>query len=373
MSFGRHQKVPFVDLAAQHAELRDELTSAWLETLDRSDLILGAAVEAFEKEFAQFLGASASIGVGNGLDALCLTLTALGIGPGDEVIVPANTFIATALAVTGCGARPVFVDCDPHTFNLDVAQLPGAISPRTRGIIPVHFGGLPAEMDAILLCARQHGLSVVEDACQAHGATYRGGQCGTLGVAGCFSFYPAKNLGALGDGGIVVTNQRELADQLRRLRNYGQQEKYEHVVAGVNSRLDTLQAAVLSVKLRSLPTWNAARQRHAVRYRELLQTIGDLKFQSAGEESTHVYHLLIVQSESRDGLRDYLAKRGIQTGIHYPVPIHLQPAYSSLGHTPGDFPVSERLARHCLSLPMFPELKESQIEYVAEAIRDWFQ
>lgn len=366
-------KVPFVDLSIQHAALRDEINQAWSGTLDRSDFILGQAVDRFERDFAAFVGVKEAVGVATGLDALRLSLAALGVGPGDEVIVPANTFIATALAVSQAGARPVLVDCDPTNYNIAVDAIEAAISPRTKAILPVHLAGLPADMDGILKCAARHHLSVVEDACQAHGASYRGQMCGGIGATGCFSFYPGKNLGALGDGGMIVTNRPELADQFRQLRNYGQRAKYEHVVAGMNSRLDTLQAAVLQIKLRRLPEWNEARGRHAIRYRELLKGVGDLQFQSGDAESRHVYHLMIVQTEHRDSLRQYLAERGIQTGIHYPCPIHLQPAYAFLGYSAGAFPVSERLAQRCFSLPMFPELADWQIEWVAQSIREWFR
>ena len=365
-------KVPFVDLLLQHQRLLPELQDAFLKVIDQSDFILGAAVERFEQEFAAYLKVQHVIGVATGLDALRLSLVALGVGEGDEVILPANTFIATALAVSAINARPVLVDCRSDTYNISAEQLEGAISPRTKAIIPVHLMGQPADMPTITAIARRHRLVIVEDACQAHGAEYGGQACGTFGQAGCFSFYPAKNLGCFGDGGAIVTGQAELAEHLRQLRNYGQSTKNHHKIAGTNSRLDTVQAAILIVKLKYLSPWNEQRRRHAASYRRLLEGVGDLTFQQSLQHTTPVYHLFAIETEHRDALRDFLFERGVHTGIHYPTPIHLQPAYAYLGYKSGDFPVAERLATRSLSLPMYPELNDDQIEYVVRCVREFF-
>jgi len=362
--------VPFVDLASQARELAPELRPVLDEALAGGDFILGRAVERFEDEFAAWLGSRHAVGVGNGLDALRLSLLALGIGPGDEVILPANTFIATAFAVSATGAVPVLVDCLEHGQQIDPGHVAAAITPRTRAMIPVHLHGHPADMDRLLRIAADHGLAVVEDAAQAHGARLGGRACGTFGHAGCFSFYPAKNLGAFGDGGMVVTDDADLAARLRQLRNYGQRDKNEHVAMGTNSRLDSIQAAVLRVKLRHLDDWNRRRVAHAASYDRLLQDAGvGLPATLPGAEP--VFHLYVVRSSRRDALREHLQKAGIQTGIHYPVPIHLQPAYAALGHGRGAFPVSERLAGEILSLPMFPELDDERIRLVASAVRSF--
>jgi dTDP-4-amino-4,6-dideoxygalactose transaminase len=364
--------VPFVDLVAQYESIADEIDGAFHEVTASAQYILGARVERFEQEFAEFVGAAHAVGVGSGLDALRLGLLALEVGPGDEVILPANTYIATALAVSEVGATVVLVDCDPATYNIDPASVAAAVTERTRALLPVHFAGQAAEMEPLLELAASKGLVVVEDAAQAHGTLYKGRPCGSLGSLACFSFYPGKNLGAYGDGGMVTTNDRAVVERTRRLRNYGERAKYEHVVKGVNSRLDGLQAAFLSVKLRQLPSWNEARLRHADNYAAELEGVGDLTLQKRSESSTHVYHLFILETTERDALRAFLTERGIQTGIHYPIPIHLQEAYEDLGLGPGSFPHAERLAERTLSLPMFPELTEEQIVVVADAIRDFF-
>jgi dTDP-4-amino-4,6-dideoxygalactose transaminase len=361
--------IPLVDLTAQHRSIAPQVDAAIAGVLADGHFILGRQVEAFEQAFAAFSGVAHAVGVSSGLDALRLALLALDIGPGDEVIVPANTYIATALAVSAVGARPVLVDCDPQTYLLDVAQAEAAVTTRTRAVIPVHLTGQAVDMDPVLRLADRHGLAVVEDAAQAHGARYKDRPCGSIGTLGCFSFYPSKNLGACGDGGMVTTDDAELARRVRRLRNYGEQAKYQHVDKGLNARLDTIQAAVLLVKLVHLPAWNAARARHAAAYRELLDGLEGLVFQQEAPWSTHVWHLLVVESDQRDSLRDHLAAAGVDTGIHYPVPIHLQPAYADLGHRRGAFPNAERLARRVLSLPMYPELRSGQIEFVTGAVR----
>jgi dTDP-4-amino-4,6-dideoxygalactose transaminase len=365
-------RVPFFGAAAQQRSVMTETQAAIQEVLDQAQFIVGPQVGEFERAFAEFLGVGHAVGVSSGLDALRLALTAVDVGPGDEVILPANTYIATALAVSAIGARPVLVDCDPRTYLIDCGQIAAAITPRTKAVIPVHLTGQAADMDSILGLAGAHGLHVVEDAAQAHGTTYRDRPCGTLGALGCFSFYPSKNLGACGDAGMVTTGDQRLADRVRRLRNYGEEVKYHHVEKGVNARLDTLQAAILSVKLRRLAAWNQARIEHAFSYRRLLAGVGDLTFQEQAPGSNHVYHLLVVETERRDALREHLRAAGVQTGVHYPVPIHLQPAYQDLGYKPGDFPNAERLAARMLSLPMFPELRPDQIAFVADQVGQFF-
>jgi dTDP-4-amino-4,6-dideoxygalactose transaminase len=365
-------RVPFFDAAAQQRSLMADTQAAIGEVLEGARFILGPQVGEFERAFAELVGVGHAVGVSSGLDALRLALTALDVGPGDEVILPANTYIATALAVSAVGARPVLVDCDPRTYLIDCGQIGAAITPRTRAVIPVHLTGQAADMDAVLALADANGLQVVEDAAQAHGATYHGRACGAMGALGCFSFYPSKNLGACGDAGMVTSADRRLADRVRRLRNYGEAAKYEHVEKGTNARLDTLQAAVLSVRLRHLAAWNQARNRHAERYLELLDGVGDLTVQQRAPGSSHVWHLFVVETGRRDQLREHLHGAGVQTGVHYPVPIHLQRAYEDLGHKPGDFPNAERLAARMLSLPMFPELRPEQVAYVAGQIRRFF-
>jgi dTDP-4-amino-4,6-dideoxygalactose transaminase len=353
--------------------MQAEISAAIHRVLSECNFVLGPQVEEFELAFAKFVGCEHAVGVSSGLDALRLALMAVGIGPGDEVILPANTYIATALAVSAVGARPVLVDCNPQTYNIDVDLIESAVTPRTKAVVPVHLTGQAADMDPILEVASRHDLRVIEDAAQAHGTLYKGRSCGSLGSIGCFSFYPGKNLGAYGDGGMVTTDDPELAARIRRLRNYGQTVKYRHTEKGLNARLDTLQAAILSVKLRHLPRWNEARVAHAKGYRELLFGVGDLAFQQEAPYSTHIFHLFIVETEWRDALREHLAAREIQTGIHYPIPIHLQRAYKDLGYGQGDFPETERLANSMLSLPMFPELRREQIEWVAEEIAEFLR
>lgn len=364
--------VPFVDLAAQQASIQTEISAAIHRVLSECNFVLGPQVEEFERTFARFANCKYAVGVSNGLDALRLALMAADIGPGDDVILPANTYVATALAVSAVGARPTLVDCDPQTYNIDVNLIEPAVTPRTKAIIPVHLTGQAADMDPILEVAGRQGLRVIEDAAQAHGTLHNGRPCGSLGSIGCFSFYPGKNLGAYGDGGMVTTDDPELAMRVRRLRNYGQTAKYRHTEKGLNARLDTLQAAILSVKLRHLPRWNEARETHAEVYKEALAGVGDLNFQKQAQYSTHIYHLFVVETEWRDALQEYLDVRAVQTGIHYPIPIHLQRAYNDLGYGQGHFPETERLANRMLSLPMFPELRRDQIERVAGEIKQFF-
>jgi len=378
MDTKRKTKVPFVDLTAQYAAIADEINGAISQVLRRTDFILGRDVGLFEEEFAAFCQAKHAIGVDSGTSALELALRAYDIGPGDEVITVVNTFIATAFAISDAGATPVLVDVDPQTYTIDVSLLEGAITERTRAIIPVHLYGHPADMDPILEIAQQHGLVVIEDACQAHGAKYKGKRVGSLGHAAAFSFYPAKNLGAYGDGGMVVTDDERVAKSLRMLRNYGQREKYRHLLRGYNHRLDTLQAAVLRVKLKHLDTWNAARRQHALLYGELLAH-SPVVVPTEADYAESVYHLYVIRVEAcpersrrnRDRLRSHLHDQGVATGIHYPIPIHLQPAYRDLGYERGDFPVTEECAGQVLSLPMYAELTPDLIEFVAQAIGDF--
>jgi dTDP-4-amino-4,6-dideoxygalactose transaminase len=360
--------VPFVDLRAQYQPLAGELQRAITAVLQRGDFVLGREVGLFEEEFAAYCEAGYAVGVDSGTSALKLALRAFEVGPGDEVITSANTFIATVSAIADTGARPVLIDIDPQTYNIDITRIEEAITERTKAIIPVHLYGHPADMDPVLEIARQHGLVAIEDACQAHGARYKGRRVGSLGHAAAFSFYPAKNLGAYGDGGMVVTSDARMADSLRMLRNHGQREKYHHPLRGYNHRLDTIQAAVLRIKLKHLDGWNTARRQHAHRYDELLGHSA-VVCPAEADYAESAYHLYVIRVEDRDGSRAYLQEKGIATGIHYPIPIHLQPACRDLGYEPGTFPLTEQYAEQILSLPMYAELAPGRIEYVAEAIR----
>ncbi len=361
-------KIPFVDLQAQYKSIASEVNAAIQGVLDRGDYVLGDQVRLFEEEFAAYIGVPHAVGVGTGLDALELILRAYEIGPGDEVITAANTYIATVLAIMAVGARPVLVEMDPATYNIDPAAIEAAITPRTRAIMPVHLCGLPADMDEILTIAKKHKLRVIEDAAQAHGARYRGACAGSLGDAAGFSFYPGKNLGAYGDGGMVVTRDAVIAERIRRLGNYGQRVKYEHESVGTNSRLDTMQAAILRVKLRHLDDWNDARRERAAKYNDLLGG-GSCNVPKTAPNRTHIFHLYMVEVEDRREVQKFLGEQGISTGIHYPIPIHLQEACVSLGYKRGQFPVTERAAGRILSLPMFAELTQDQQEYVASNLK----
>jgi len=364
------QQVPFVDLTAQYATIEPVINEAISNVLSRTDFILGQEVGLFEEEFAAYCETEYAVGVDSGTSALEIVLTAYGIGRGDEVITTANTFIATALAISYTGATPVLVDIDPQTYMMDPALLEGAITPRTKGIMPVHLYGHPVDMDPVMEIAERHDLIVIEDASQAHGARYKGRRVGSLGHAAAFSLYPGKNLGAYGDAGIVVTNDAQVAETLRLLRNYGSIKKYQHMMRGYNRRLDTLQAAVLRVKLQHLDIWNAARRKHAELYSQLLEN-SLLGLPSVADYAEPVYHLYIVRFNDRDGLQAHLIDQGISTGIHYPIPIHLQPAYQDLGYARGDFPITEQYSEQILSLPMYAELSPRSIEYVAGAIMDF--
>ncbi len=363
--------VPMVDLRAQHARIREELDAAVARVVDASQFINGDECRQFEREFAAFCGAAHAVGVANGTDALALALRAYGIGPGDEVLTVANTFIATGEAILLVGARPVFVDVDPATFTMDPGQVERALSPRTRLILPVHLYGHPADMSAIAEIAARHGLPLLEDAAQAHGARWRERSAGSLGHAACFSFYPGKNLGAWGDAGAVVTSDGDFAARVRQLANHGGgTHKYDNVVPGTNSRLDNLQAAVLRVKLRRLAAWNEERRARVSTYDRALAGIPGVVTPREADGARSAWHLYTIRVlQGRDALQQHLAARGIASAIHYPRPIHLQPAMASAGGRAGDLPASEQLSREVLCLPLYPELPLAQVERIAAEVR----
>ncbi len=365
-------KVPLIDLAAGYYQIQEELDEAVWRVLHSGWYILGPEVEQFEQEFAAYCGVRYAVGVASGTDALHLALRALDVGVGDEVITVAHTAVATVAAIEMCGARPVFVDVDSATYTLDPNQLARAITSRTRAIIPVHLYGHPADIAPILELARQHNLYVIEDCAQAHGTWYRGQPVGSWGDLAAFSFYPTKNLGAMGDGGAIVTNNPDLATRLRGLRQYGWRERYVSDYPGFNSRLDELQAAILRVKLDYLNEWNAARRRLAGLYTHLLADT-PLILPVERPDRQHVYHLYVVQTTQRAALQTYLKNEGISTAIHYPVAIHRQPAYTRLGYAPGSLPVTEQLADQVLSLPMYPQLAEAELQAVVQAMVSFFQ
>lgn len=365
--------IPFLSFAPQHGPIRAEVLAAIADVYDRQWYVLGEQVSAFEAEYSAFNDVAHTVGVANGLDALHLGLEALGVQPGDEVIVPSNTYIATWLAVSFVGGVPVPVEPNPQTYNLDPASLEAAITPRTKGIVPVHLYGQACEMGPILAIAQRHGLWVMEDNAQAQGAAWEGRRTGSFGQVNGTSFYPGKNLGALGDAGAVTTNDEALAARLRTLRNYGSQQKYYNEVIGHNSRLDELQAAVLRVKLPQLAAWTAQRQQVASLYNEHLAGLADLVLPTVAAGATHVYHLYVVRSSRRDALQRHLTAQGIGTLIHYPVPPHMQQAYEPLQQPAGSFPIAEQLAATCLSLPMWPGMTESHVATVAAAIRSFYQ
>jgi dTDP-4-amino-4,6-dideoxygalactose transaminase len=363
--------IEFVDLKRQYRPLREEILSGIEGVLDGMNLFLGENVYRLEEEFAAYCGTSHAIGVGSGTDALHLALRAVGIGPGDEVITVSNTFFATVEAIALCGARPVFVDIDPATYTMDSSLIEAAITPRTKAIVPVHLYGHPADMDPIIAISRRHGLAIVEDACQAHGAEYKGVRIGSFGDAAAFSFYYSKNLGAYGEGGMVVTNDRDTATNVQMLRNHGSKEKYQHALLGVNARLDEIQAAVLRVKLPHLDRWNAARRTWAEEYSRRLADIEDVVTPVVQPYAKHVFHLYVIRTRDRERLQKWLKSHGVSTGIHYPVPVHLQEACAGLGYSPGSLPETEAAARQILSLPMFAELTIDEVAYVCQTIRDY--
>jgi dTDP-4-amino-4,6-dideoxygalactose transaminase len=363
--------VPFVDLKAQYESIKPEIDAAISDVINQTAFVGGPFLASFEKAFADFCNVRNCIGVGNGTDALYLAVRALGIGPGDEVITVANSFIATSEAITAAGAKVVFADINPATYNIDITKIEEKVTPKTKAIIPVHLYGQPADMDPILAIAKKHNMKVIEDAAQAHGAEYKGRRIGSIGDAACFSFYPGKNLGAYGDGGAIVTNDDELDEKVRMIANHGRLDKYDHKLEGVNSRLDGLQAAILSVKLRYLLTWTEGRRRNAYMYNDYLKGI-DVVTPEEIKDVKAVYHLYVVRVKNgmRQKLQDYLASKGIATGIHYPIALPNLQAYAYMNHTQNDFPEATRVSQEIVSLPMYAELSEQQISFVAQSIRE---
>ena len=362
------QTVPFLDLKAQYETIRDEAVRAVENVMASCRFALGPEVEAFEAEFADYCGVRYCVAVNSGTSALHLAMRCLDVGPGDEVITVPMTFVASAWAISYVGATPVFVDIDPIGRTMDPTRLAAAIGPKTKAILPVHLYGRPADMTAIAAVAEAHGLPVVEDAAQAHGACIAGRRVGSFGKMACFSFYPGKNLGACGEGGALVTDDADMASMARSLRDHGQRERYHHECVGYNYRMDAIQGAVLRIKLRRLDDWNESRRRHADVYRRHLANVSDLALPPEDGGCESVYHLFVVELEDRERIQEELQRDGVATGLHYPIPVHLQSAYRQLGHVAGDFPVSERLAERCLSLPMYAELTAGQIEHVCAAL-----
>jgi dTDP-4-amino-4,6-dideoxygalactose transaminase len=360
--------IPFIDLTREYAEIGDEITSIIQRTLENGWFILGQQLKEFEREFSRYIGAKYGIGVNSGSDALFLALKALGVDENSEVITVSHTFISTADSIVRCGAKPVFVDIEPETYCINPALIEDKITEKTKAILPVHLYGHPAHMGYILEIAKEHGLSVVEDACQAHGAEYNGKKVGSIGDVGCFSFYPAKNIGAYGDGGFVTTNDSSLAERIKLLRNYGQSKKYHHDCVGVNSRLDELQAAVLRIKLSRLGMWNEQRRRIAKLYAEVLDQKGII-LPAERTYAKHVYHLFVTRLAKRDKCQRFLQKRGIQTQIHYPIPVHKQNAYKEF-ETAKDLSVTEAICNEILSLPLYPSLTDEEVAYIGGALKD---
>jgi dTDP-4-amino-4,6-dideoxygalactose transaminase len=381
--------VPFLDLKTQFRQIEHEVLPMVREAMENAAFIGGPQVSGFETEFAAFCNSKYGVGVNSGTDALRFAMMAAGVGPGDEVITVPHTFIATTEAISQVGAKPVFVDIDPKTYNMDPNKLEdylnkrfkevgsglqppaSSLQPRPKAVIPVHIYGQPADMDPILEIAEKKNLIVIEDACQAHGSLYKGKKSGSIGLVGCFSFYPGKNLGAYGEGGAVVTRSEEIANKIRMIRDHGQAKKYYHDMEGYNGRLDAIQAGVLRIKLRRLESWNESRRQNAKTYDELLSPIKGVTVPKEADGCRHVYHLYVILVDDRDALQKYLNEKGIGTGLHYPVPLHLQKAYAYQGYKEGDFPVTESVAKRLLSLPMFPELTKAQIEYVADCIKQF--
>lgn len=365
-------KIPFLDLKANYLSVKDEVLGAINEVLDNTAYILGEKVTAFEKDFANMHDVQYCYGTGSGTDANHLALWALGIGPGDEVIVPANTFIATAWGATLCGATPVFVDCENDSYNIDPKKIQAAITKKTKAIVAVHLYGQPADMDELASVAKKHNLFLVEDVAQAHIAEYKGKMVGSLGIIASFSFYPGKNLGAYGEGGAVTTNNEALAIKVKMHRDHGAAQKYNHELLGHNYRMEGIQGAVLGVKLKYLNDWTNKRRAVAAKYNDLLQGVKSIVLPKEMAYAKHVYHLYVIKAENRDGLQNYLNENGIATGLHYPLPLHLQKCFANLGYKKGNFPVTEELAEKCLSLPMFPEMTDDQINYVASKIKEFY-
>lgn len=365
--------IPFLNFDPMHKLIRSEIMQSFADVYDANWFIMGKRLETFEKEYATFNNTKYAIGVSNGLDALHLALKALNITKGDEIIVPSNTYIATALAASYVGATPVFVEPDPHTYNIDPANIEAAITSRTKAIMPVHLYGQACEMDAIMAIAKKHNLYVIEDNAQAHGATFNGKITGSFGNVNGTSFYPGKNLGALGDAGAVTTDDESLAKKIFMLRNYGSEKKYHNEAVGFNMRLDEVQAAFLSVKLKHLNEWTKQRKEIAQNYNDALKNVGDLTLPAVHNNATHVYHLYVIKTKNRDGLQKHLSDNGIGTLIHYPIPPHMQKAYEGLGLKKGQFPIAEELAEKCLSLPIWPGITKDQVNTVAETIKKAFK
>lgn len=362
-----------MDLKTQYDSIRDEINSSIQDILDTHSFILGKSVSDFEQEFAKAHNAEYCYGLASGTAGNHVVLWALGIGPGDEVIIPANTFVATAWGATLCGAQPVFVDCHPDSCNIDPDKVEELISSKTKAIVAVHLYGQAADMDALEDIAKGHNIHLVEDCAQAHISEYKGQRIGTLGIASSFSFYPGKNLGAYGEGGAVMTNDSDLAKKFKSIRAHGAEDKYTHTMFGHNYRMDGIQGAVLKVKLAYLQSWTEKRRNAAARYKELLRDIKEIQIPAEMPYNKHVYHLYVIQTPKRDDLQAFLNGKDISTGIHYPIPLHLQPCFKHLGYTKGDFPISENLADNCLSLPLFPEITEEQIQYVCNTISEFYK
>lgn len=360
--------IPFLDIKAHYASIKGEIDAAVLGVLASGQYVLGDEVVRFEREFADYCNVKHAIAVNTGTSALHLALLAAGIGPGDEVITVPFTFVATVSAICYTGARPVFVDVEPVTLTMDPAEIEAKITSRTRAIVPVHLYGQMADMDAIKAIADHYRIPIIEDACQAHGAQYKGDRAGSIGVSGCFSFYPGKNLGACGEGGIVVTSSDDQAGTIRMLRDWGQEQRYHHLLKGFNYRMDAIQGAILRVKLRHLEVWTEARRAHARRYSSLLAGSADLMTPVEAADRRHVYHVYAIRSRDRDGLQRALSAEGIQSGLHYPIPVHLQKAHADLGYQAGDFPISEAAAREVLSLPIYPEMPAWHLDQVVAAL-----
>jgi len=363
--------VPFLDLKAQYKQIEQDVLPMMSKTMVNGAFVGGPQVSDFETEFAKFCDSKYCVGLNSGTDALRFALMATDVGSGNEVITVPNTFIATTEAISQVGATPVFVDIYPDTCNMDVSRIEGKITEKTKAIIPVHLYGQPADIEPILEIAQKHGIHVIEDACQAHGALYKGRKAGSMGAVGCFSFYPGKNLGAYGEGGAIVTQNEDIANKIRMIIDHGQEKKYFHQMEGYNGRLDAIQAGVLRIKLKRLDNWNQSRRENAAHYNEVLSEIAGVTIPVEADFARSVYHLYVILVDKREKLQDFLNFRDIATGLHYPLPLHLQQAYIHLGYKEGDFPATEEVAGRLLSLPMFPELTHEQIEYVASSIKEF--
>ncbi len=365
--------IPFLDLKAQYKQIEQEVLPVLVEAMQNGNFIGGPNVSGFEEEFADFCESQFCIGVNSGTDALRFALLAAGVGAGDEVITVPNTFIATTEAISQTGALPVFVDINEDTYNMDISLVEQKITDKTKAIVPVHLYGQPADMDPLLEMVKEKDIIIIEDACQSHGALYKKRKAGSLGKAGCFSFYPGKNLGAFGEGGAVVTQDIDIAKKIRILRDHGQSRKYYHDEEGYNGRLDAIQAGVLRIKLKRLSAWNNARRENAKYYNQLLSSIDEIKVPVEAEYATSVYHLYVILVNDREGLQKFLEEKGIATGLHYPLPLHLQKAYQHLKYSKGAFPVTEKASEKLLSLPMYPELTKEQIDYIVTSIKEYFK